>query len=826
MRLFPAHLWSLRRTAGATAVLVTAVSAAAGALVAVGPPAQAGQAGTAGWASVASPPAPPAGYTGSIAALTPAGPDSAWAVGTDQDAPNGQLTALNPVAYQWTGGHWVNTPIASPDAFEAIASVADGGAGDAWTVGDGTADPSQGQFQPLLRHWDGSAWQVTSFPGDTESVGDVQLTQVAAAGGKAWVSALDGGDGGILSWDGKSWTMQQISSAQALWAITAISATDAWAVGDGNDDAALVLHWNGTTWQDESPPNQTANLLAVAASGPDDVWALGFAETGVIADHWNGSSWTEYQVPNLTGMGNSSTPGLTVDESGEPWIADYSDRADRTAYSHWNGSAWQLSYGAAQPGVIESYSDAMTTLPGDGAMLSAGTTTPFGQLASFYAELNAAPSAGSQFAAVSPAATGTGNGAAPAPVTPAMRYGAPLSALRVPGPHGTIPGAQLAGAGDQAAAPSSAAPSSAAPSSATPSAAAPVSSATTAWTPAGLPSLAPESALNGVAATTGGTAWAVGEQYQGLIAPGDPLVMQLSGGRWTRVPLSAVQWRGSLTGVAAVSPTDAWAIGSDTGGDPHILHDSGGTWTDVPFPGSGNDEVTLSQIAAAPGANPWVAGNGPDGPVLLQWTGSQWVSQAAPAGDTGLTAVTVYSATDVWVAGLVPNPESYYQRLMTLSHWDGSTWTTLDTTGTAGWFVSSIVVASPDDVRIGGQYGTGVPIYDIPNPLLAHWDGTSWTAASLPVGYGSVQSLTAAPNGQPAWASMDPYSSAPPGEAVFLAWNGSAWTVSYGPVTTPAQASPETYLAAVPGTTRTIAAGTAPYLNNTHEPLIETSSST
>jgi hypothetical protein len=819
MPLFRANLWNPWRAAAATAVIV----AAAGALAAAGPPVQAAQAAVAGWVSTASPPAAPAGYTSSIAALAPAGADSAWAVGTNEDAPNGgPLTALSPVAEQWTGGHWVSTPIASPEAWEAIASVADGGTGDAWTVGDGATDPSQGNFEPLIRHWTGSAWQVTPFPGDTDSVNDLQLNQVAATGGKAWIAALDGVDGGILSWNGKAWTTQQVSGALELWGITAVSATDAWAVGYSNNETAFALHWDGTSWQDESPPNQEANLLAVAASGPDDVWTLGFASTGVVADRWNGSSWTEYQVPNLTGMGNSSALGLAVDKSGEPWLADYSDRADRTAYTHWNGSAWQLSYGAAQPRVIESYSDAMTTLPGDGAILSAGTTTPFGQLASSYAELNPAPSAASQFTA----ATGAGKAAGPGTAAPTMRYGAPLSAVRVPGPDGAVPGAQIAGASAQAAAPTAASTNAASTTgAATPAA------ATGSWTPAALPSLAPESSLNGVAATTGGTAWAVGEQYQGIIAPGDPLVMQLSGGRWTKLPLNGVQWRGSLTGVAAVSPTDAWAIGTDVNGDPHILHGSGGTWTDVPFPGSGSTQVTLSEISAAPGADPWVAGNGPDGPVLLRWTGSQWVSQAVPAGNPGLTAVTVYSATDVWVAGRVSNPEGYYQPLLALSHWDGSAWTTLDTAGTAGWYVTSVVVASPDDIWVAGATYPYSPIYDTPVPLLGQWDGTSWTAASVPVTYGAVSSLTAAPDGQPAWASVDPYDygsgeSLPPGEAVFLAYNGSAWTLSYGPVTTPAAGNPETYLAAVPGTTRTIAAGTAPYLNNTHEPLIETSSST
>jgi hypothetical protein len=41
----------------------------------------------------------------------------------------------------------------------------------------------------------------------------------------------------------------------------------------------------------------------------------------------------------------------------------------------------------------------------------------------------------------------------------------------------------------------------------------------------------------------------------------------------------------------------------------------------------------------------------------------------------------------------------------------------------------------------------------------------------------------------------------PQGSAVFLNHNGSAWTLTFGPATTPEQENPETYLAAVPGTT-------------------------
>jgi hypothetical protein len=61
----------------------------------------------------------------------------------------------------------------------------------------------------------------------------------------------------------------------------------------------------------------------------------------------------------------------------------------------------------------------------------------------------------------------------------------------------------------------------------------------------------------------------------------------------------------------------------------------------------------------------------------------------------------------------------------------------------------------------------------------------------------------------------------PQGAAVFLNYDGSAWTLSFGPATTPEPENPETYLAAIPGTARTLAVGTASYLLGTHEPLIE-----
>jgi hypothetical protein len=187
----------------------------------------------------------------------------------------------------------------------------------------------------------------------------------------------------------------------------------------------------------------------------------------------------------------------------------------------------------------------------------------------------------------------------------------------------------------------------------------------------------------------------------------------------------------------------------------------------------------------------------------------------------------VHSATDVWAAGYAPDPANAYEGLVAVSHWNGSAWTTLSTAGSDQWDVASIVAAAPDDVWISGGVWPFPPyLGELPAPLLAHWNGTSWTRASLPLTLAFLPSLTAAPSGQPAWASVEPYLlssgvTIPQGSAVFLHYNGSAWTLSFGPATTPEPENPGTYLAAVPGTRETLAAGTAPYLLGTHEPLIE-----
>ena len=91
-----------------------------------------------------------------------------------------------------------------------------------------------------------------------------------------------------------------------LTGVSAVSPTDAWAVGLYWDQAginhALVLHWDGTTWSQVKSPNfgsEHTGLSSVTAVSPKDVWAVGdYQEAGVhaLVLHWDGTRWSQVDV--------------------------------------------------------------------------------------------------------------------------------------------------------------------------------------------------------------------------------------------------------------------------------------------------------------------------------------------------------------------------------------------------------------------------------------------------------------------------------------------------------------------------------------------------
>jgi hypothetical protein len=186
--------------------------------------------------------------------------------------------------------------------------------------------------------------------------------------------------------------------------------------------------------------------------------------------------------------------------------------------------------------------------------------------------------------------------------------------------------------------------------------------------------------LNGVAVLSSCNAWAVGSYHAGMGTGGaQTLILHWNGAVWKQVaspnPGSA---ENILTGVAAISATNIWAVGFSWTTGPErtlILHWNGMVWKQVASPSPSSGGSFLTGVAATSASNAWAVGgegfNGP--PFILHWNGTAWRRVVIPIHFTGniLNGVAATSSRNAWAVGVldVEGPE----RTLIL-HWNGIAW--------------------------------------------------------------------------------------------------------------------------------------------------------
>src|SRR5262245_14039135 len=217
-------------------------------------------------------------------------------------------------------GPWIAVSSANPstsyDRLNGVAAVAS--TNMAWAVG--TSGVANVASQPLVERWDGSSWSAVSTPA-------ILAASFAELDGVAVISADDAWAVGNYSptvipgvgtqplvehWDGVSWhlvSVAPVTNGGFLDAVTALSASDVWAVGSVFDEfgfgLGLAEHWNGASWSivPMAPPppieSELQEFRSIAAVSPTDVWAVGrdrhfILDTSLDAqiEHWDGQSWT------------------------------------------------------------------------------------------------------------------------------------------------------------------------------------------------------------------------------------------------------------------------------------------------------------------------------------------------------------------------------------------------------------------------------------------------------------------------------------------------------------------------------------------------------
>ncbi len=160
-------------------------------------------------------------------------------------------------------------------------------------------------------------------------------------------------------------------------------------------------------------------------------------------------------------------------------------------------------------------------------------------------------------------------------------------------------------------------------------------------------------------------------------------------GHWSLVASPAVGQEGALVAVAALSASDAWAVGQYEGTDavqhPLAEHWDGAQWTAAPTPSPGAAYNILQAVSADASNDVWAVGKQTSSaattqPLIERWNGSAWVAVPPAATVSGssseLHGVAAISPSDVWAVGNTTHTGSNGSLVSNalVEHWDGARW--------------------------------------------------------------------------------------------------------------------------------------------------------
>ncbi len=274
----------------------------------------------------------------------------------------------------------------------------------------------------------------------------------------------------------------------------------------------------------------------------------------------------------------------------------------------------------------------------------------------------------------------------------------------------------------------------------------------------------------------------------GSSAPQAVAVAASSGCRGGWVVQQRATFDGFLSGVAAISGADAWAVGGrfdpQTGLETTLAeHWDGRAWVAVsspnPTPPYGLTGDALFGAAAVSATDVWAVGGAGQmsgqmaGGIAEHWDGTGWTVVPTPtfSGGGELEGAAAVSGRDVWAVGLGDVASANGSQAVHALHWNGTVWTSVSAPAPGSFHALMAVARIPrtgDLWAVGSQSpGRGVP----DRPLIERWNGVRWIVLKSPPVGGYLAGVTAlGPKG--AWAVGGTNAGAP----LILHWNGMRWS--------------------------------------------------
>ena len=213
-----------------------------------------------------------------------------------------------------------------------------------------------------------------------------------------------------------------------LSAVAAVSANDVWAVGSSGNQMSgaltLIEHWNGTSWSvvtSVNPGSIYNTLYGVTAVSTTNVWAVGYYvnTTGVtqtLIEHWNGTSWSVVTSPSPA-TGNNELFSVSAVSASSIWAVGFltnnsSTPIDQTLIEHWNGTSWSVVK-SPNPGSSSNHLNGVTAVStsdvwavGNGKTSSGKTLIEHWNGTSWSVVASPSPGSGGDFRAVDAVSAG------------------------------------------------------------------------------------------------------------------------------------------------------------------------------------------------------------------------------------------------------------------------------------------------------------------------------------------------------------------------------------------------------------------------------------
>ncbi len=505
-----------------------------------------------------------------------------------------------------------------------------------------------------LTHWNGATW-TDLLPFGIDLVWGV-------APGDVWASR----GGRLFHWSGAAWKELPLPSGvdaatARIWSMWGASSTDVWAFGSEsiNPTVAMALHWDGATWSrvDAASGLAFADRVFTSSwgSATDDIWMSDSNLASPELWHWNGTTWT---LASATVGG--SFGALWGTGAKDVWSIGGDAAATAATLRHFDGSAWSTVSVSVTDGPLSLLAGSRTD---DVWTFGSNNQRPTLYHLNHPCDDNGPPlvftreQAPEQFRS--------------------LVVGGP-SDLWAVGVDGDL---QHRDGGVW--------------SSVTPFA-----------------NFAESQVIGNVAGWPANDVWAAGLH-----------VTRWNGTAWIDVtpPDNAANDDHMVWGT---SPTDVWVEEATV----WMFHWDGTSWSQSDF---GGPHVQVAAVAAISATDAWALGRLQfGGTVFEHWDGSAWTAMPnAGLGNLEFLGASALSSSNVWA--LVYDLDTFDTRML---HYDGTAWTVAATTaGDIGY--GGVWASSPTDV-----WAT------LPTGGLWHYDGATWSTVDL--GADHLTSVSGTPAGE------------------------------------------------------------------------------